>query len=333
MMRRLFLVRAVLMAAATVAVGGLGCGGKAGAPEPLRPFRRDMRQLVQAVSQYGRSLHPGFVVVPQNAQELLTEDGAASGAPVRDYLAAIDGLGREELFYGYAGDDRATALAVRGEMIPLLDLARRQGLSVLVVDYCSTPGRMADAAAQCAAKGYLSFAASRRELDAVPVYPPLPAATLGHDVRVLGDAASFLCLLNPGAYADRTAYLHALRQTDYDVLIIDLFVDGADALTADEVGSLRNKASGGHRLLLAYLSIGEAENYRYYWRPQWSGLPPAWLAGANPDWPGNYKVRYWDPDWQAILLGGDGSYVQRVVAAGFDGVYLDLVDAYQFFEP
>ena len=49
----------------------------------------------------------------------------------------------------------------------------------------------------------------------------------------------------------------------------------------------------------------------------------------NPDWPGNYKVKYWDPAWQAIVK----QYVDRVIEAGFDGVYLDIIDAYEFWGP
>ena len=46
-------------------------------------------------------------------------------------------------------------------------------------------------------------------------------------------------------------------------------------------------------MVLAYLSIGEAEDYRGYWDPSWvdaSGVPipgvaPAWLGAENPECP------------------------------------------------
>jgi len=49
-------------------------------------------------------------------------------------------------------------------------------------------------------------------------------------------------------------------------------------------------------------------------------------ADENPDWPGNYK--YWNPDWQTVIYGNLG----KILAAGFDGVYLDLIDAFEIFE-
>ena len=80
------------------------------------------------------------------------------------------------------------------------------------------------------------------------------------------------------------------------------------------------------------MSIGEAEDYRFYWDTAWESNEPEWLEGENPDWPGNYKVQYWEPDWQAIIFGGPDAYLDIIIAAGFDGVYLDIIDAFEYFE-
>ena len=117
-----------------------------------------------------------------------------------------------------------------------------------------------------------------------------------------------------------------------DLLVVDYSRDGSDAgaFTAAEVAAAR---AGGARLL-AYLSIGEAESYRFYWDDAWSadGNPtaaaPDWLAPPNPAYPDNFLVRFWEPAWQEQILGPDG-YLARVAAAGFDGVYLDRVDAWE----
>ncbi|MEE8372615.1 MAG: endo alpha-1,4 polygalactosaminidase [Dehalococcoidia bacterium] len=83
---------------------------------------------------------------------------------------------------------------------------------------------------------------------------------------------------------------------------------------------------------IAYMSIGEAEDYRYYWQEEWGSSSPSWLAEENPDWTGNYKVRYWDPVWQRIIYREDDSYLRKILDAGFDGVYLDIIDAFEYFE-
>ena len=84
--------------------------------------------------------------------------------------------------------------------------------------------------------------------------------------------------------------------------------------------------------MISYMSIGESEDYRYYWQANWSTNKPEWLDAENPDWPGNFKVKYWNPEWQSIIYGNDGSYLKKILDAGFDGVYLDIIDAFEFYE-
>ena len=84
-------------------------------------------------------------------------------------------------------------------------------------------------------------------------------------------------------------------------------------------------------------SIGEAEEYRYYWRREWKRKPPPFLVAENSAWEGNFKVRYWMAQWQQIILGDrarkQSGYLDRIIDAGFDGVYLDIVDAFEYFGP
>jgi cysteinyl-tRNA synthetase, unknown class len=127
-----------------------------------------------------------------------------------------------------------------------------------------------------------------------------------------------------------------LARVPYDAIVIDYSRDGRDetALTAADVARLKVKPDGTPRVVLAYMSIGEAESYRFYWKRRWSDfwfipnviMAPAWRGKLNGDWGGNYAVRYWEPEWQAIITG-EGGYLDRIVKAGFDGVWLDKVDS------
>jgi cysteinyl-tRNA synthetase len=53
---------------------------------------------------------------------------------------------------------------------------------------------------------------------------------------------------------------------------------------------------------------------------------------VNPEWKGNFPVEYWRPEWKRILYGSPTAYLDKIVDAGFDGVYLDLIEAYEHFE-
>lgn len=125
-----------------------------------------------------------------------------------------------------------------------------------------------------------------------------------------------------------------IAASGYDLAVIDYSADGSAtrAFTPALLDSMKRKPDGSRRIVLAYMSIGEAEDYRFYWQQEWTRTPPTWLDAENPDWPGNYKVRFWDPTWQNLILGHPEAYLDRILAAGFDGVYLDIIDAFEYYE-
>jgi len=135
-------------------------------------------------------------------------------------------------------------------------------------------------------------------------------------------------------YQLQSADPSSLAESEYEVAVIDYSRDGSEAgaYTSAELDAIRS--AGGPSTILAYLSIGEAEDYRWYFDGSWLtvfGQPgrnaPCWLGRTNPDWAGNYKVQYWSNDWYEIVL----AYVDEIVAAGFDGVYLDIIDGYEYW--
>jgi cysteinyl-tRNA synthetase, unknown class len=117
----------------------------------------------------------------------------------------------------------------------------------------------------------------------------------------------------------------------FDALVIDTTKDGSDAtaLTSHDIARLNRKPDGSRRTILAYLSIGEAESYRSYWDSAWKRTKPDWLLGENPDWKENYAVCFWKPEWQGIMCGAPQARLDRVIAAGFDGIYLDKCDVFE----
>ncbi len=140
---------------------------------------------------------------------------------------------------------------------------------------------------------------------------------------------SFAYVLQAESLAEsREAVVLKLKNCGRDWIVLDALYSGEDggAWTKAELAEIRAGKSG--RKILGYLSIGEAENYRAYWKKEGMENPPDWLGPENPEWPGNYKVKYWSQAWQEILL----TDLEKLMSCGFDGVYLDLVDAFEFYE-
>lgn len=139
----------------------------------------------------------------------------------------------------------------------------------------------------------------------------------------------------PWLYQLQNPEAKAIADAGFPIAVIDYSRDGSDRWRhrRGDIVALNRKGIA----TLAYLSIGEAENYRFYWQRGWvqrkdsntfTSSAPAWLGRTNPDWRGNYKVRYWDPSWRDEVLA---PYLRRIARQGFRGVYLDIVDAFEYW--
>ncbi len=147
-----------------------------------------------------------------------------------------------------------------------------------------------------------------------------------------------------------------LVESNYDMLVLEpTRTDwSSNAKNFDSKGMVdrikASKASDGiHRkLAIAYIDIGEAEDWRWYWKwnknwPVGTEKPTSWpdyIISHDPDgWGGNYPVAYWDPQWKNITIygkdlsssphGNYNSIIDEVIKSGFDGIYLDWVEGFE----
>jgi cysteinyl-tRNA synthetase, unknown class len=127
--------------------------------------------------------------------------------------------------------------------------------------------------------------------------------------------------------------LEKLNKVDADVFVVDYALEGGKVpMTRDQVDRLKKKPDGSRRYVISYMSIGEAEEYRYYWQEGWKAQKPVWLGPENCAWPKAHAIRYWRDEWKDISFRKPDSYIKRIIDAGYDGVYLDRVDMYDMEE-
>ncbi len=246
---------------------------------PHVDFRQEMRNFVQEISTYSHTQKPGFIIIPQNGTELLTNSGDANGIPQSNYISAINGVGREELFYGYNNsNDMSTPATESDKWLALCKVGKNNGLKVLTTDYCFTNYKIQDSYTRNFEHDFISFAATRRELDNIP--DTLPYNRNSYDILTLANAKNYLYLINTQSYSSKQTFINDMQATNYDVIIMDAFFQESgnnQIWSAIEIEKLKTKANGGKRLVVAYMSIGEAEDYRWYWQSAWNENKPAWL--------------------------------------------------------
>ena len=297
-----------------------------------RDFREDMRSFVIGLSKHAKGVNPDFSIIPQNGIELVTETGTADGAPSESYLEAIDGNGQENLFYGYKKDNVATTQEVTDYNVSLLQVSQNYNNSIFVIDYCSSSKKITDSYEQNYALNFTPFVATERDLTLIPPTPTTFNKLSSRDVSSLSDAENFLFILNYEDYDTKNDLLTEIGNSNYDVVFLDMFFNDGTPFSRLSIEELKTKPDGGQRLVMCYMSIGEAEDYRYYWNSDWKTNAPVWLDKENKNWEGNYKVRYWEKDWQNVIYGSEDAYLDKILSTGFDGVYLDIIDAFEYFE-
>ena len=152
----------------------------------------------------------------------------------------------------------------------------------------------------------------------LPAGPALPAG--------LSEVDHWLYLIDVNL--DENAVSH-ITDSAHDLVVVDYIPSEAENVDYPMAEVVAEWHDAEHaKLVLAYIDIGQAESYRTYWRDGWRIGDPDWITGEDPDgWAENYPVAFWHDDWRAIWLGEDG-IIAGIVAAGFDGVYLDWIEAY-----
>ena len=279
-----------------------------------------MQDFVINISNYARGFNSDFIVIPQNGIELAYNNSDINDGQNASYLSAIDGFGVEELFYNgtYSEDNE--------RLIMLQDLKLTK--KVMVSEFVADDNNISDALSKNYEEGFISFARSSNNYH----YKEISSTITNEnnlDITNLSLAQNYLYLISTDNFTSKEEMISAISNTNFDVVLIDLFFEETQ-LTASEINLLKTKANGRKRLVISYVNIGSAEKFRYYWEKNWGLHHPLWIKRKYDGYDDEFWVKFWKKDWQNVIYGNDSSYLKKVIDAGFDGAYLDNVEAYYF---
>ena len=129
-----------------------------------------------------------------------------------------------------------------------------------------------------------------------------------------GDSWNFYYQLQRATFWD-------IKRADFDIWVVD--PDDSN-LNNTEINSIQRD----WKILLAYLSVWEAEDYRSYWKDSWLDDSPSFIYKMNPNWDWNYKVNYWDEKWKDIVF----KQIDNIIELWYDWAYLNVIDSYEYFK-
>ena len=280
-----------------------------------------MQEFVENISKYARNYDSDFIIIPQNGNELVYNNIDNSSGLNMDYINACSGLGNEEVIYDhdYKLDEYRIGI--------LKDA--KQYLTILNSDYLTNDSNIANDISLNNNYGFICFPRCSSNY----YYNQIPDTVINEnsdDILKLSDAKNYLYAIGiANEFSSKDSMINALTNTNFDIILIDLFFNDKE-LTKTDVEKLKTKANGGKRLVISYMDIGSAENYRYYWKDDWKLHHPSWLKKTYEGYEDEIWVKFWKQDWQDIIYGNDNSYTKKIIDAGFDGAYLDNVEAYYF---
>ena len=102
----------------------------------------------------------------------------------------------------------------------------------------------------------------------------------------------------------------AIAKAPFDVKVVEIYDDDGDLFSKAEVKLMGG--GPGKSLLVGYFSLGEAEDYRDYFKT----LPKSIIGPENPNFEGNFEVAYWTAQWKAVAY----KYIDQIISLGYDGV-------------
>ncbi|MBT3990793.1 MAG: hypothetical protein HON14_08610 [Rhodospirillaceae bacterium] len=301
-----------------------------------------MRDLVRDISKYARKFNRNFSIVTQGGIELLEKIDAidtSRRSPAGTYMRTLDGVNIQGLNFHPPVEGKAETVTdkkVRANLVRLADLGKRRGLKIFVTDFGANAKSVQESIKVNQAKGFVTFAAkgagSNYIFDSIPKFPQRPISENPKNIVGLGGVKNFLYLTDSSQFDRQQDLVLALSNTNFDVIITDVFHKGRRPFVKAAIQGMKFKKLGARRLVFAYMNIGAAESFRYYWKDNWREGSPNFLSGPTPGNPDKYNVQYWQPGWRKIITGNTKSYLYGIVAQGFDGVVLDGLDSYKFFE-
>jgi cysteinyl-tRNA synthetase, unknown class len=288
--------------------------------KPKKSAAEKMQDFIISISNYTRKMNPNFIIIPQNGAELAFTKAKTNKEFDKNFLAAIDGFGIEELFYNetYKPDKYR---------IDLLSKIK-ESETIIVSEFVKDTALIKASYEKNDKAGFLCFTRTEDNYH----YTLIPTNIHNENknsIEKLSDIKNFLYIINNSNYYSKSAFINALKNTNYDLIFMDLYHNGVK-FNKEEIEKLKVKKNGAKRLVIGYMNIGAAEKYRYYWKRPWQLNNPKWLKKKYDGYDQEVWVEYWCREWQDIIYGNDDSYSKKIVDAGFDGVYLDNVEAYYF---
>ncbi len=144
----------------------------------------------------------------------------------------------------------------------------------------------------------------------------------------ISEASNISFLIDDSGYTDKLSMIKDIRNSNYDIIVINPLFHNRTPFEKDEVDSMKYKKNGTQRLVIAVQNVSEASAGAYYWQDEWEIDNPAWLKRLSFSSQEGIITEYWNENWQKIM----SEYFKSIILSSYDGVFFTGAENHRYFE-
>ncbi len=317
-------------------------------PEHIPNYRAEMRGNIIALADFAAARNKDFQIIVHEGQELLHKslweyhldgynEARRKGINANDptFLARLKKHAPER--EPVAGTQAAlyqkklSAVAVNNLFCGSASVSphiKKAGLRLISIDSCPTEdlfdeGAMNSVGLNSLFYGFIKPQSAFKKIKKQPIINEN-----AENIFNVKDAKNISFLIDDSLYGDKESFLEDIRNSNYDIVVIEPFFQHKTPFTAEEISGLKFKKNGTRRQIIAKMNVSEARSDDYFWRDSWRLENPSWLRRASFVDANGVIVEYWNDEWKNVM----GKYFKGIVDTGFDGAFLTGLENHRFFE-
>ncbi len=318
------------------------------APRRISNYHKSMRELIMALSEYGKSRIPDFQIFTHGGQELLEKNlweyhlenynniqkskqsitdttFLAKGTEVPDnisedmqtqlqkYINNIDGIVIND---HYCGNAR------------LVKNIQTYNIPTAMIEYCPSTEALDNAIEKAFHDNNMLYAFTSKENAFNKIKKQLIINENANNIFSGKEAKNISFLLDTEDYQTPYYVLDDIRNSNYDIIVINPLFQDKQAYSTDDIHAMQFKKNGAQRLVLAVLNISEISKHDELWQKNWHTQTPDWLIAKTPNNNNVYIAKYWTKEWQRLL----SRKFKNLLDQGYNGVLLTGMENLRYFE-
>ena len=315
------------------------------APRHITNYRQKMRDTLNMLTSFAHKQNKNFQITAHEGRELL--DIGLYEASLEGYnIARNKILGKEDttfLQHNYQNKNSEDSLVYLKSLDGILlnnlfcpssnnskfpNVLKENKIKIASVEYCPTEEDLDEAIQESVGTNIMLYAFTNPKQAFRNISKQMIINENAKNIFEIKQAQNILILTNDKDYNTKAEFILALRNTNFDIVIIPALFHEKEAYTKDEINSLKIKKNGTSRLVLAELNISEISPEQIFWNKEWNINQPTWIKRPSIATKNAYITEYWHPKWQKML----SFYMKGIVDSGFSGVLYTGLNNYEYFD-